>query len=98
MVVSTGGDAVRPFFVLEGAITGGRRSPPAPANRAIGMPIRKHTSIVASRMKISMRVPFRIVDRDFPVLSKRVRRRAKENPLDDEEQKANPADLESASK
>src|SRR4029077_10234003 len=55
------------------------------------MPIRKQTSIVARRMKISMMAP-RSVDWDFPVLTDRVRRNAEEYPLDDEEQQAHPAD------
>src|ERR1700692_1926629 len=57
------------------------------------MPMRKHTSMVASRMKISMDVPMRSVERrDVVVVQQQIGWRSESDPLDDEKQQANAAD------
>src|ERR1700687_285025 len=59
----------------------------------MGMPMRKQISMVASRMKISMDCLSRSVEwRNFGGVRPRIGRGPKENPLDNEEQQANPAD------
>src|SRR6266480_4719805 len=59
----------------------------------MGMPIKKHTSMVASRVKISMVCLAGSVERcDFEVVSYRIGGRAEKNTLDDEEQQAHAAD------
>src|SRR6266550_8379242 len=60
----------------------------------MGMPMRKQTSMVASRMKISMLrlLPGSVERHSFGSARQRIRGRPEENALDDEQQQADSTD------